>query len=101
MKHLINENNPEVLKERIVKALKEAREGQVDGAHHKAWSIDQMVRYLLGCERVVHEAHMLNGQLYMREELAPNLEYLEFVEEFEQTDEETGEKCYEWEVGIE
>jgi hypothetical protein len=25
-----------------------ARYGQIDGAHHKAWVIDQMVRALLG-----------------------------------------------------
>lgn len=100
MKHLINEDNPEFLKERIANALKEAFNGQCDGAHHKAYTIDQMVRHLLGCEYVVHEAVLVNGQGYMRDELAPNLEYLEFVEEFEQTDEETGEKYGEWEVGI-
>jgi len=100
MRHLINEDNPDVLKERITKALKEAINGQCDGDHHKAHSIDQMVRYLLGCEHVVHEAHFVNGQSYIRDELVPNLEYLEFVEEFEQTDEETGEKWGHWDVGI-
>jgi hypothetical protein len=35
-------------KERIKKALEMAsRYGQIDGAHHKTWVIDQMVRALL------------------------------------------------------
>jgi len=37
-------------KERIRRALEIARSGMVDGAHHKAWIIDQMVRALTGCE---------------------------------------------------
>lgn len=37
--------------ERIETALKIAfRYSQIDGEHHKAWSIDQMVRALLGSE---------------------------------------------------
>lgn len=35
--------------ERIAAALEVARDyGQTDGAHHKAWVIDQMIRKLLG-----------------------------------------------------
>jgi hypothetical protein len=35
--------------DRILKAVCLAiRYGQIDGAHHKAWVIDQMVRVLLG-----------------------------------------------------
>lgn len=34
---------------RVAKALELARKyGQIDGGHHKAWAIDQMVRALLG-----------------------------------------------------
>ncbi len=37
--------------ERIQKALKIAWSyGQIDGSHHKAWVIDQMVRALCGSE---------------------------------------------------
>lgn len=96
----ITENNPETLRKRIEKALTLAYNGQCDGAHHKAWSIDQMVRALLGCELVTYDAMMLNGQGYIRQEQAPNEAYLKFVEEFEQPDLETGEKIYEWEQGI-
>lgn len=45
--------------ERIQKALDVAVEyGCVDGAHHKAWVIDQMVRALAGCRyhRIVRAA---------------------------------------------
>ncbi len=38
-----------LLQERIMDALDIATQhGQTDGAHHKAWVIDQMVRALLG-----------------------------------------------------
>lgn len=33
----------------IAKALSLAQHGVYDGAHHKNWVIDQMVRALLGC----------------------------------------------------
>lgn len=45
--------------ERIDKAIDIAvAYGQIDGAHHKAWVIDQMVRVLAGgeYERIVREA---------------------------------------------
>lgn len=32
----------------IEKALEIAKDGQIDGAHHKTWIIDQMVRALTG-----------------------------------------------------
>ena len=36
-------------RERIVKALELATDyGNIDGAHHKAWVIDQLVRVLAG-----------------------------------------------------
>lgn len=34
--------------ERIEKALESLEWGQIDGAHHKAWVIDQAVRALTG-----------------------------------------------------
>ncbi len=97
----VTENDPEDLRKRIEKALSFAREGQIDGAHHKAWSIDQMVRVLLGCELVTYDAMMLNGQGYIRQEQAPNEAYVQYIDDFEEPDPETGEKVYEWEYGIE
>ena len=58
-------------KEVIDKAINIAYEyGQIDGAHHKTWVIDQMIRELLGTE------------------------YDKFIKEYE----EDGE--YTWDIGI-
>ena len=43
--------------DRIAKALKFAENGIYDGAHHKIWVIDQMVRALTGCPMVTAAAH--------------------------------------------
>ena len=97
MKQYITEDSPEALKARIAKALEQAVNGQCDGSHHKAWAIDQMVGALLGCEDVIYESHsglQLNGR-------CPSVEYVMFVEDFEQEDPETGEKWGEWDYGIE
>ena len=48
--------------------------GQIDGAHHKAWVIDQMCRYILGSD------------------------YEEFVTSYEKG--EDGPQTYEWDTGI-
>lgn len=42
--------------ERIRKALEYAQVGLFDGAHHKQWVIDQMVRALTGCPMVEETA---------------------------------------------
>ena len=45
----MTEENYTLLQERVMGALGIASEvGQCDGAHHKAWVIDAMVRALLG-----------------------------------------------------
>lgn len=44
----MSENNYTQLEERILAALDVATWGQMDGAHHKMWVIDQMVRALTG-----------------------------------------------------
>lgn len=56
--------NSEILKQRIDKALKIAFEySQIDGSHHKAWVIDQMVRELLGDDyKKEIEKYMFDGQ---------------------------------------
>lgn len=61
---------------RIEKALKIAwRFGQIDGAHHKAWVIDQMVRALCDDKE----------------------KYEKWVEAYQTPD---GEDYYEWDTGI-
>ena len=62
--------------ERITQALGIAvRYGQIDGAHHKAWVIDQMVRVLVGGEN-----------------------YEQFIAD--SCDGEDGPDTYGWDVGI-
>lgn len=62
-------------KERIEHALYVAfNYGQIDGGHHKAWCIDQMVRILTG-----------DG-------------YDHFVQEYKVGDD--GPETYEWDIGI-
>ena len=62
------------------------RFGQIDGAHHKAWSIDQMVRALTGCQ--------------MEDDAAVNEsdEYKALVVEYQAG--EDGPESYKWDTGI-
>lgn len=60
----------ESLANKVNRAVHIANDGQIDGAHHRLWVIDQMVRVLLGDM------------------------YSEFVDRYE----ENGE--YEWDTGI-
>jgi hypothetical protein len=52
------------------------RFGGIDGAHHKQWVLDQVVRLLLGTEEA----------------------YAQWVEEM--SDGEDGPNTYEWDVGV-
>lgn len=71
---------------RTQKALEIAcRYGGIDGAHHKTWAIDQMVRALTGCP----EADEVQGE---------SEEYLEFVRTAK--DGEDGPDTYGWDEGI-
>jgi hypothetical protein len=45
---------PGAAMERIKQALAIARGGLTDGAHHKQWVIDQMVRALLGNDEAAY-----------------------------------------------
>ena len=61
---------------RIAKALEIAAEdGTTDGAHHKMWVIDQMVRALTGCPAVTRTS----TAGYEYEAQGESAEYLAFV----------------------
>lgn len=62
------------LEQKIEAALEAAQYGQIDGAHHKTWVIDQMVRALTGDK------------------------YEEWVKDF--CDGVDGPETYSWETGI-
>ena len=71
----MNQSLIELLEERINNAIMIAlRYGDIDGAHHKSWVIDQMVRALAGED---YDAIIANA-----------------------CDGEDGESTYSWDVGI-
>ena len=57
--------------------------GQFDGAHHKAWVLDQVARILLGTEVIAAEARWDNGEKEIRVKTAepPSEKYLEWVKD--------------------
>lgn len=62
------------------------RWGQVDGSHHQAWVIDQVLRALCGCE-IDFEDSCPTG----------NQEYMDWVHDYCYED---GVYEYEWDTGI-
>lgn len=56
-----------------------AEDGTEDGAHHKMWVIDQMVRELTGCPMVTKTANDYRGQEYEYSGLGESEEYRAFV----------------------
>lgn len=84
--------------ERIARALEiAASTGGVDGAHHKMWTIDQMVRALTGCPVVQRQGTDWRGTPYTYEAFGESDEYLEFVREHNSG--EDGPDTYEWDSG--
>ena len=64
---------------RIDKALEIAWDySQIDGSHHKAWTIDQMVRALCGSEE----------------------EYIKWVAKYEAPENDDPDDYYSWDTGI-
>jgi len=85
--------------ERIAKALDFAlRYGGIDGAHHKTWVIDQMVRALTGCPMVNFVGTDVRGQKYEYDGQGTNDEYIEWVKNA--CSGEDGPETYNWDVGI-
>lgn len=81
--------------DRIAAALKIANDfAGDDGAHHKAYCIDQMVRALTGCPTVEKTALDYRQQPYTYEGMGESAEYEAFVATYS----DGGE--YEWETGI-
>lgn len=84
--------------ERIQKAIDLAtRYGQTDGAHHKAWVIDQMVRALTGCPMEVRTKHSW-GQDFTYETQGESDEYQALMIDYRAG--EDGPDTYEWDEGI-
>ena len=79
---------------RIEEALKCAMSyGGIDGAHHKTWVIDQMVRALTGCVSMIR-----NEEHTQSIEVEESDEYQQWVAEHNNG--EDGPDTYDWDVGI-
>lgn len=84
---------------RIAKALEFAVEyGSIDGAHHKDWVIDQMVRALTGCPMVTVNALDWKGIPFQFEKQGESDEYRKLVADAK--DGADGPDSYEWDTGI-
>lgn len=70
---------PASAEDRIAKALGFAENGVYDGAHHKDWVIDQMVRALTGRPMVERSATDGNGKPYTYDAQGENDDYRRFV----------------------
>ena len=84
--------------ERITAALGFAKDGQVDGDHHQAGAIDQMVRALTGCPVVEATATDAYGRPYSYREQGESEEYRQFIAVF--CTGEDGPETYDWDCGI-
>ena len=74
--------------------------GGIDGDHHKTWLIDQVQRILYGTKVIAKKACWANGHTEYRFSLdEPSQEYLDWVKEYEQMDND-GSVQYEWDKGI-
>lgn len=85
--------------ERIEKALALAvAYGGNDGAHHKDWVIDQMVRALTGCpvQTITHKAP--GGDAYDYQAQGESEDYKALVADA--CNGEDGPDTYSWEIGI-
>lgn len=82
--------------------------GQIDGSHHKAWTIDQMVRALTNCPLVEVKLVDIKGASFTYEKQAESEEYKALVKQYEygypleiQNGEVDGEEQqYVWDQGI-
>jgi hypothetical protein len=88
------ETDVAALEDRIKKALDQA--SNIDGAHHKQWIIDQMVRALTGCPDVVRESR--DGS-YTYETQGESEEYLAWRREYEGDPDDEASYCS-WDEGI-
>lgn len=77
------------------------RYGQIDGAHHKTWVLDQASRILKGTPVVVTEARWSNGQTEYRYEVGePSAAYLTWRDEMLGATNADGEREYGYDEGI-
>lgn len=72
--------------------------GGIDGAHHKDWVLDQVVRILTGAPIKMTKATWDDGRSEYRFEVGESDEYIQWVKDYEFG--EDGEQTYEYTTGI-
>lgn len=73
--------------------------GQVDGSHHKAWVLDQVMRILKGGEIELTQASWSSGYKEWRFSVYESEDYKQWVNEMLDPD-ENGEPTYYYDNGI-
>lgn len=74
------------------------RYGGIDGAHHKQWCLDQVVRILTRCPKVTRTTLDHKGRPYNYETLSESREYQDWVAAHEEG--EDGPHTYPWDKGV-
>ncbi len=88
-----------VAERRIRQALRIASGyAQIDGAHHKLWAIDQMVRVLTGCRYENQTMSDMDGKTLHFEALGSSRNYEQFVRNHNCCDGDP--EAYSWDIGI-
>lgn len=72
--------------------------GGIDGAHHKDWVLDQVVRILTNCPTIKQTARDYKGQEYSYDSLGESEEYKRIIKDAKAG--EDGPDTYEWSTGI-
>lgn len=72
--------------------------GGTDGAHHKAWVIDQMIRALINCPRTIKRHKCHDGSVIEDITYGESEEYKKFVKGLCAGGD--GPDTYEWDPGI-
>ena len=55
--------------------------GWIDGAHHKQWILDQVMRIILDCPVIEETSKDSNGNDYVYKSLGKNLDYEQWADE--------------------
>ncbi len=71
--------------------------GNIDGGHHKMWTIDQALRVLTGCKKVTKTGVDYKGHTYMYSDLDESDTYKAIIAMF--CNGEDGPHTYEWDTG--
>lgn len=88
----------------IEKAIEYAhRYGQIGGAHHRLWVIDQMVRALLECPVLEETATDSGGIPFKYTYQGESFKYNKLIKDYEYKSDDghyEKEKIYEWDLGV-